>query len=882
MKIQIDDARERFELARPAILNVLEQAGETVPLEDFLKEVDNLEPLSRRLRIRRKAGSESIITEAEKSPLPDILTRDIDQVLQTEPPSPPAPLASRLDDIVRQARMQPKVVDAFQKLSAADEVRRLRILISGERGSLKDRLPQFRFQLRPFVRELVAEIRNLYQSTASPPPEELGQIDEQLAGQVTRDSVLPGLGQLLEVFDRDVTARPELRDALDAQRRSQLTTYLEVVLVLREKREVVEQAILLIDQLYAHLPFKQARYAVNPVQRLRLLSHRLPELTEGEFHAEMIRTFSELRDAHTVYELPDPYRGSVAFLPFLMTYHGRPGKRRFVVTRTLPGLEHKYFKRGAEITHWNGIPVEQAVSLIADREWGSNPAARFRFGLARMTTRPLRFSLPPEELAVIIRYNGDGEPREIIVPWRVFRGKENNPFRIATKLEQRRRDPASDGIGQSLNSVLDETNQARRGLHLTELLKAEVEMCKKREGLFAQGRTPYDDGAAGLEYESLFPAIFEYWHGRFRTRKPALQRWRSGKKGKRFGYIRIRTFNRDHGEFFDEFVRILGEMEKFARDGLIIDVRGNGGGIIRNGERILQLLTPRQIQPQRFHILNTPLMRKVAERLSGSMGSLVARAEIQPVLNSIRAAVETGEVLSSGQTLTSTEEANDTGQKYYGPVLLLVDALCYSTTDMFAAGFQDHRIGTIIGVDSSTGAGGANVWNHAEQLVPLLGNLADEIQPLTDGTRMTVAFRRCVRAGLNADRPVEDVGVMVPEQDVHIPTPKDALEDDFDLLSKACGRLAQQECRRLEIVEREQRGNDLHLTFKIENLARWEFFREGRIEKHNDLEVRTKRKTRRVSISVADVPATGGAKLRIDGFDEEGKLAASARMNGEP
>ena len=42
--------------------------------------------------------------------------------------------------------------------------------------------------------------------------------------------------------------------------------------------------------------------------------------------------------------------------------------------------------------------------------------------------------------------------------------------------------------------------------------------------------------------------------------------------------------------------------------------------------------------------------------------------------------------------------------------VLLVDALAYSATDIFAAGFEDHEIGLIIGTASGTGAGGANVW----------------------------------------------------------------------------------------------------------------------------------------------------------------------------
>jgi hypothetical protein len=38
-----------------------------------------------------------------------------------------------------------------------------------------------------------------------------------------------------------------------------------------EKETIVDQAVILIDQFYAHLPFRRARYVVNPVQSLRLI-----------------------------------------------------------------------------------------------------------------------------------------------------------------------------------------------------------------------------------------------------------------------------------------------------------------------------------------------------------------------------------------------------------------------------------------------------------------------------------------------------------------------------------------------------------------------------------------------------------------------------------
>ena len=44
----------------------------------------------------------------------------------------------------------------------------------------------------------------------------------------------------------------------------------------REQRlRIVEQALLLIEMNYVHLPLKQAMHAVNPIQLLKLLKFRL-------------------------------------------------------------------------------------------------------------------------------------------------------------------------------------------------------------------------------------------------------------------------------------------------------------------------------------------------------------------------------------------------------------------------------------------------------------------------------------------------------------------------------------------------------------------------------------------------------------------------------
>ncbi|HPY42562.1 MAG TPA: hypothetical protein PLM98_18695, partial [Thiolinea sp.] len=46
-------------------------------------------------------------------------------------------------------------------------------------------------------------------------------------------------------------------------------------LTLTDKRTLVSQAKVLIEQVYAHIYLKKALYAIDPVQRLTLLQYRL-------------------------------------------------------------------------------------------------------------------------------------------------------------------------------------------------------------------------------------------------------------------------------------------------------------------------------------------------------------------------------------------------------------------------------------------------------------------------------------------------------------------------------------------------------------------------------------------------------------------------------
>lgn len=185
-------------------------------------------------------------------------------------------------------------------------------------------------------------------------------------------------------------------------------------------RLLVDQALVLIENIYVHLPLKRAMHAVDPVQRLHLLRNRADAITNGDFHREMVPIFKQLRDLHTLSILPQPYQSRIAFLPFELGEYFEGDERRYVVTRVKPKTGTTSFKVGVPITHWNGTPIRRAVELNAEREAGSNPEARLAQGLASLTQRQLAVSLPPDEEWVEVTFRAGGRSKTQRFEWQIF------------------------------------------------------------------------------------------------------------------------------------------------------------------------------------------------------------------------------------------------------------------------------------------------------------------------------------------------------------------------------------------------------------------------------------------------------------------------------
>lgn len=605
---------------------------------------------------------------------------------------------------------------------------------------------------------------------------------------------------------------------------------------------ICDQATLILDQFYAHLPFKKARYGIDPVQRLRLLRTRIPELAGNkndlEFHTELIRIFTELRDAHTLYGLPPPYRGRLAFLPFVLKHYTGDDDHRlhFVVTQTLVGFEHPSFRPGVEITGWNGMPIERAVREMAADIPAGNPAAKFTRALSRMTARNLTYAPPPAEDYVFLQYvTRTGEEQVLMLPWNVASGFPEGSFRApATAICQPLAERAMIQSAIWEQTPWDEQQAVQR---------TDEAGLTARQGM---GEAPIfsslDDVPESLRTKDLaflysqLPEVFEFQHpsGLILRRFITPDELCLEDGAKRFGYIRIKTFEAHPDAIFREFKRILEVMTEFAPDGLILDVRGNPGGSIKGAEQLLQLLCPREIAPASFHFANTPSIQKI---LSG-VRSLTStdrtedrtirglQAELAPWIEDAANALAEGLQLTEGRPLTSVKSANDTGQVYHGPVALLIDAVSYSATDLFAAGFQDHDIGLIIGVDENTGGGGASRWWHEDDLLKRLDVVPDlPVRPLPGGATIAFAYLRSTRSGRHAGEALEDIGVT---RDVaYSLTRKDLMDWGSDLIRFACAQLAARTSYRLQITGAELTPTSIRLHLHTANLERLACFVNG-------------------------------------------------------
>lgn len=613
-----------------------------------------------------------------------------------------------------------------------------------------------------------------------------------------------------------------------------------------EMREVIDRAIATLQGLYVHMDLKRTRRGVDPVRLLQMLKERVgvqEKLDSRTFHTRMLAIFKAFGDVHTAYRLPEPYISTVAFLPFIVNAYGDAGNRKYLVTRTLWGAlddetQHGSLKRGVRIIRWNGTPIEGAVARGAESEEGSNVSHDLALGLQFLTVRWLGASFEPDAPWVMVDYEDDkGHEHQSMFWWSVLVQQSGNRLLVAPQAVDavfggsRRRQERQRAVHTASQIV----HYSRRRLFVKEprtIVASPADLTTAAEDLRQEfrgyvGRRELSNFTNGVkmtaavsgsdEVPSLMPLFFDarrhkgkdlLTHGGedlSREEQEAIAQ-------REFGYIGIRAFpldEPDRGLFKYEFRRLLNLMPS---DGLILDVRDNPGGSANNAEESLQFLTPKPITPLPFRFLASPTTRQLVE---------------SPVFDEYKASVVmalgTGGAFSAGLPITPPARANALGQHYFGPVLLVTNSTTYSAADIFAAGFQDNAIGPILGVDETTGAGGANCWFY--QFI----SRVLETPPLPQGINMQFAVRQCLRIGTKTlGVPIEEIGVPSDGASRYSLTEKDILEPKpFGLLLRAARELSKMDSCDLETTVDES-STKRELTVTTKGIDRLDVYVDGR------------------------------------------------------
>ncbi len=483
-----------------------------------------------------------------------------------------------------------------------------------------------------------------------------------------------------------------------------------------ERELVAKQALMMMKDLYVHreLKIKDFGAGADPVPRLEDMVKRAGSMNDDDFHAAMQKIFLDVHDHHTNYIAPMPLRCSYALAPLAFTDVYDNGNLKVIVknrTRLLKDKtpETESVKTGDELVAMNGVPVSKLIEDGKKTSGGANDDAMTVGAVRNLSLLSLAQNTIPSQDDITYTLKHDGA--EYTVKSKYF-------------------------AAVNIPGCADEADAEAQGLSSVkrEMLRAENPNVRVYKDFVAPEK------AAPFANEETLPV------GQFYTiDTPA------GKIAK----FDLETFMPDGDASADSVihqVRLQLEKSQPNAAALIIDMRGNGGGLILLAEGLTQLFTPNSIDTMPVRFL--PNQLNLDTFLKANQGKENGWSQ------DAKEGMAAQSRYTKPRNITSKDAANRYGQVWFKPVVVLTDANCYSACDLFAAAMQDHAAATVIGTHSTTGAGGANVMSY-----DIFRQIFDQNEgenpfvKLPGKQSMRVSWRQTIRVGKNKGELIENAGV---------------------------------------------------------------------------------------------------------------------------
>ncbi len=495
---------------------------------------------------------------------------------------------------------------------------------------------------------------------------------------------------------------------------------------------------------YAPLEMKQRLHGFD-YEQLKRETNESAVLTKDndEFYALMMKFVARFKDAHTSAALTNaslPNRAQVAFLGF----GGYRDGEELIVSQLLPTIDPKSeypVKVGDKIRKLDGKTLREQIEseLVPLRDLGNNEA-NITFHMNKLFTRISTQNGAPEAKDALLTVERDGKTLELKLPWVVrdlfqFRmeqdqaksaqEKKSGNFMMVTD------DRAEAGVFSfrfvgfdgRVEMPIDRIQSVLRGVR-----KSFAEGFRFIDGIETWSPVETVSGAAAdlsplealskrrfvlenavmIDVAKTYPAYVAPVRVLDSTGKPT-------KKKELVGYILIDTFSpqQEESTVMAEFKATLKAMQSLGVERLMLDTINNGGGSLVLGMKMAQALSPNRIEmpKMQFRLSDSWLDQFESESMNASNDSEreISRRTLEGFEAQRRAGLRLSAPLSADVLAPFSIQPNaalDGGFE----VVLLVNEMCASMCDIFAAMLQDNGMATVIG-QRTMGAGG-NVVNH--------------------------------------------------------------------------------------------------------------------------------------------------------------------------
>ena len=200
-----------------------------------------------------------------------------------------------------------------------------------------------------------------------------------------------------------------------------------------QKQLVLDQAYLIMNETFVHRDLKLQNFGahIDPLPLLKNLETRLETISDKDFHSEMAEIFFKQNDLHTVYGNPKPYSCYRTLLPFSFKEVINQKGEKIIAVAYLSEIAKVNelagdlsIRIGDTVVSIDGVPVYEAAKKWIPRTGGANSAAQFRRSVSLLSFISQKNNFfPDQDFSEITLKSRNGQTYSVKAPW-IARGDE--------------------------------------------------------------------------------------------------------------------------------------------------------------------------------------------------------------------------------------------------------------------------------------------------------------------------------------------------------------------------------------------------------------------------------------------------------------------------